>query len=302
MQARPKVSIIIPTYGRIDYLSQAIDSVYQQTYSNLELIIVDDNNPESEFRLATEKIVARKRAEGRELIYLQHDQNRNGSTARNTGFKHSSGEFVGFLDADDMYLPSRIERLEAIMQNAPDNVGGVYTGVELRRKGKTYGYFANACPGNFLVETLACRFRLGTGSNLFLRRSAIESLGGFDEAFWRHQDYEFMVRFFEKYVLAATSEVLVIKNNENFNLPKFSNLLTIKEQYLKKYQYIIQKLPKSEMDYILHSNYKSLGELALKEGLRRESRAMYAMARRYGSLGGRDLLRRVAMWYASWLK
>ncbi len=302
MRVDPKVSIVIPTFGRTDYLSQAIDSVYQQTYTNLELIIVDDNNPDSEFRLATEKVVARKRAEGRELIYLQHDKNRNGSTARNTGIKHASGEFIGFLDADDMYLPSRIERLRAIMHDAPADVGGVYTGVEFRREDKTYGYFADASPGKFLVETLACRFRLGTGSNLFLRRSAIDSLGGFDEAFWRHQDYEFMVRFFEKYFLAATSEVLVIKNNENFNLPKFSNLLTIKEQYLNKYRFIIERLPKSEMDYILYNNYKSLGELALKEGLRHESRAMYSMACQHGALGGRDKLRRVAMWLASCLK
>lgn len=302
MRVLPKVSIIIPTYGRIDHLAQAISSVFRQTYANLELIVVDDNNPNSEFRLATEDVVARKRAEGRELVYLQHDRNRNGSAARNTGLKHSSGELIGFLDADDLYLPNRVERLQTIMQNAPEEVGGVYTGVEFRREEKTFGYFADAIPGNFLVETLACRFRLGTGSNLFLRRSAIETLGGFDEAFWRHQDYEFMVRFFEKYVLAATPEILVIKNNENYNLPEFSKLIAIKEQYLRKYEYLIENLPKAQKDYVLRNNYMSLGELALKEGLRRDSKAMYALARRHGALGGLNMLRRMTMWLVSWLK
>jgi len=59
----------------------------------------------------------------------------------------------------------------------------------------------------------------GTGSNIFIRKSVVDELKGFDEAFLRHQDYEFLVRVFEKYTLEAIPEILVIKNNENLNLP-----------------------------------------------------------------------------------
>jgi glycosyltransferase involved in cell wall biosynthesis len=302
MIATPKVSVIIPTYGRTDFLSQAIDSAYEQTFTDFEILVVDDNDQDSLSRKKTKEIVDRHRAIGREMIYIQHERNRNGAVARNTGFRESSGKYISFLDADDMYYPTRLEEAVAIMDSADGNVGGVYTGVEFRRRGKTYAAFKEVRPGNFLVETLACQFKLGTGSNLFLRRSVVEELGGFDEAFWRHQDYEFMVRFFESYQLAATSAILVVKNNENFNLPEFSISLKIKEQFLRKYRSVIEALPKADQDYIIRSNYVWLGEMALREKRRCESGKMYRIADQCGGSGLREQFRRAVFWLASWLK
>lgn len=298
----PKVSVIIPAYGRTDFLSDAIDSVFTQTLDNYELLIVDDNDPSSHYRAETTKIIERHRVVGREIIYLQHDCNRNGAAARNTGIRNSSGEFISFLDSDDCYFPTRLEQAVATLEREPEHVGGVYTGVEFRRRGKIFNVFKNMPAGNFLVETLACRFKLGTGSNLFLRRKVVERLEGFDESFWRHQDYEFMVRFFEKYDIATIGSELVIKNNENFNLPNFAKLLQIKSQYLVKYQKNIEALPKHEQSFVLRSNYTSLGELALMEGLRCESSEMYAIARHHGDLGLKNHMRRITLWLQSFLK
>lgn len=302
MHAPPKVSVIIPTYGRTDFLSQAIDSVFEQTFTDFELLIVDDNDPYSDLRKETKGIVDRHRARGREIIYLQHDRNRNGAAARNTGFRRSSGEYISFLDADDMYYPRRLEETVAIMDCAERRIGGVYTGVEFRRRGKTFGAFEEVPSGNFLIETLACKFKLGTGSNLFVRRSVVEELGGFDETFWRHQDYEFMVRFFEKYELASTNAILVVKNNQNFNLPGFSKSLEIKEQFLRKYQSVIEALPRADQDFIIQSNYVWLGEMALKEGRRGESGEMYQIAKERGGTGLHEQLRRAVLWLASWFR
>jgi len=127
-------------------------------------------------------------------------------------------------------------------------------------------------------------------------------LEGFDETFLRHQDYEFLARLFERYDMAACREVLVIKNNENLNLPSFEKSLAIKEQYLAKFAKLIESLPFSQREYVLRSNYVWLGELALREGKRAQSTAMYALAARNGGLSLRAQLRRAAFWMRSWTR
>lgn len=297
----PIVSVIIPTFGPTTFLNQAIDSVFEQTFTDLEMIIVDDNGSGSPFRTETEEIVRRNQAQGREIIYIQHDENKNGAAARNSGILRSSGKYISFLDADDFYCPTHLEEAVAIMDRSTPNFGGVYAGVEFRRRGKTYGAFRNPLPGNFLVETLACTFKLGTGSNLFIRRNVIEELEGFDEAFWRHQDYEFMVRFFKKYDLAASNSVSVKKNNENLNLPNFPKSLDVKQKYIEKYRDLIETLPKSDQDYIIRSNYIWLGEMALRDDLRHESKRMYFIASQHGYIGIKNQVRRFILCIRSYL-
>ncbi len=296
------VTVIVPTYGPPTRLSQALDSVFAQTRPASQVIVVDDNDPVTPFRRATEDVVSEQRSKGRELTFIQHASNRNGAAARNTGLQAATGDVISFLDSDDFYLPRRLEIMCEVMESAGEEVAGVYSGVEFRRGGRVFGYFDTAPSGNFLVETLACRFKIGSGSNIFVRRAVIDELGGFDESFWRHQDYEFLVRLFQGYRLEGVDEVLLVKNNENLNFPNFSHSLAIKEQYLDKYRPVIEAQGRTDRDFILRSNYVSMGELALKEGLRAESRAMFRIALDAGPLTPRQWLRRLALWTASWLR
>ena len=109
-----------------------------------------------------------------------------------------------------------MEECVAAMENTDEIFVGVYTGCEFRRNGKTYNTITDVKSGNFLKETLAGTFMFCTGSNIFVRRRVIEELGGFDESFLRHQDYEFLVRLFEHYSLKAIQKVLVIKTTIMF--------------------------------------------------------------------------------------
>ena len=266
MISTPKISVIMPTYGPTRYLSAAITSVRRQTWPNVEFLIIDDNDPETSYRQETAQKVAQYQDSGLNICYLLHDRNKNGAAARNSGIAQATGEYISFLDSDDIYDPRRIEVAVRTMQSADDRIGGFYSGVEFRKKGKVYSTYRDVKPGNFLLETLACTFLIGTGSNLFIKRSIVEELNGFDEAFIRHQDYEFLVRFFEKYDLAASPEILVIKNNENLNLPSFAKSLAIKEQYLEKFAPFVDAMTQYDRDYVMRSNYAWLGELALREG------------------------------------
>lgn len=114
------ISVIIPTYGRADLLGKAIESVLNQTYKELEIIIVDDNPPDSEHREKTNSIVESYLQLGTRVLYLPLEKNMGGALARNEGVNKSSGEYITFLDDDDYYFPSKIERQVSVLEKGFD--------------------------------------------------------------------------------------------------------------------------------------------------------------------------------------
>lgn len=294
------ISVIIPTYGRPRFLKRTIQSVLDQTFQNLEVFVIDDNDPNTTEREETESVMTSFSDE--RLHYLKHLHNLNGSAARNTGIEQARGKYIAFLDSDDEYMPERLEKCFKVMEAADEMVAGVYTGCEFRRSGKTYHTMTEVNAGNYLVDTLACTFNLGTGSNLFIRKKVVDEINGFDPSFLRHQDYEFLVRVFENYTLEAIPEVLVIKNNENVNLPNVEKMIDIKKQYLKKYKKIIQTRTEDEKRYIYHNQYIQIAEAAQKTKKYKLAKQFYAKAKSQSSLTARENLRRIAFWGQNLIK
>lgn len=288
-----KISVIIPTYSKPLFLEKAIQSVQRQSLPEFELIIVDDNNPDTEARALTEELVQKFMDIDNRIKYLKHERNKNGAVARNTGFAVAQGKYISLLDSDDEYMTDRLRKCYDAMEKAPESVAGVYTGCEFRCKGKVYNSYTGVTDGNFLVETLACKFMFCTGSNIFVRKSVVDELNGFDGAFLRHQDYEFLVRVFEKYSLIAIPELLVIKNNENFNLPNLEKQVAIKKQYLEKFKYIIDTLPQKDANYIMHGNYINVAENAMAQNNFKVANEFYSKASQYGGLSAREWFRRI---------
>ena len=96
------VSVVIPTYSRNDVLERAIDGILRQTHQNLDVIVVDDNAPKSEWRASTELLMQKYRNDTR-VRYIQNAQNLGGAGARNEGIKVAKGDYIAFLDDDDEY-------------------------------------------------------------------------------------------------------------------------------------------------------------------------------------------------------
>lgn len=288
-----KVSIIVPTFGKPIFLSNCIESVIGQTFSEWQLIIVDDNNPGTEERNSTAEIVKKYSDKDNRISYIQHERNKNGAVARNTGLAAAQGVYISFLDSDDEYKLDRLLKCFKTMEDAPVNIAGVYTGCEFRKGGKVYHIEKNVTGGNFLKETLACTFMFCTGSNIFVRKSVVDELGGFDEEFLRHQDYEFLVRLFERYDLDAIPEVLVVKNNENFNAPNLEKTISIKKQYVEKFKSLIDALPKVEQNQIYHSQYVGIAEVAMRNRQYSAAQPFYKKARAYGSLSWKEFFRKL---------
>lgn len=116
-----KVSVIIPTYQRADFLTRAIDSVLNQSYKSIEVIVVDDNPENSPYQNATEDIITRLYKDDDRVIYIQNNQNIGGANSRNKGARIATGDYLCFLDDDDIYLPEKIEKqLKYMVENGLD--------------------------------------------------------------------------------------------------------------------------------------------------------------------------------------
>lgn len=297
-----KVSVIIPTFGNIIFLENAINSVLNQTLKEIELIIVDDNDPDTSFRVLTENIVSNYLDSSIKVTYVKHENNRNGAVARNTGISLARGKYISFLDSDDIYYKDRLEKCYNRAENSSISIAGVYTGCEFRKNKKTYNRFKKIKSGNFLIESLACTFMISSGSNLFIKKDVIEELKGFDEIFLRHQDYEFLVRLFKKYSLVAIPEILLIKNNENFNLPNIQKIIKIKEQFLRKFRLIIDTLQIKDQNYILYSHYIYIAEIALTHKEVDISNRYYKESKKHKNLIIKHRFRKIAFTLNNFIK
>ena len=220
---KPLVSVIITTFNNVEYLPRAIESVLHQTYPEIELIVVDDNPPESEARQETEKVMERYP----QALYLKHPENRNGAAARNTGIRSAGGEYIAFLDNDDIYFGDHIRKCVDALEKNPE-YGSVLCGVLKVRSGICWEVVLP--PSGDMVKALfMSETALGTGSNLFARTHLIRKINGFDESFLRHQDIEFGVRLFSQSKVFRIREIQIVKAMDGFsNAPDFERFLKTK--------------------------------------------------------------------------
>jgi len=251
-----KVSVIIPTYKRASMLERAIESVLNQTYNNIEIIIVDDNNQDSEYRIENEKKMFKYNSNNK-VIYLKHEFNKNGAAARNTGIKKATGDYITFLDDDDFFLPTRIEKLVNLMEEN-EVYGGAYSSAAIMTDKKITKLIKAERNGNLKLEMLKTQSFFGTGSNMFFRAEVIKKIGFFDEAFIRFQDLEYMTRFFDENKIINLKEILVVKcNDDRGNIPSYKKLLEAKRIFLNKFRNDITKYKNISND-IYYENYIGL--------------------------------------------
>ncbi|TBX66359.1 glycosyltransferase family 2 protein [Flavobacterium silvisoli] len=234
MITNPLVSVIIPTYKRSDYLMRAIDSVLNQTYKNIEIIVVDDNDNNSESRKLTHQ-----KLEGlindKKIIYLKHESNKGLSAARNTGLLNAKGDYISFLDDDDEFHPQKTEVQLKIFKNSDSNVGLVYSAflridVETRTETIVYPKYK----GN--VRSILGLNHIGPPSMVMCSREAVDKIGGFDVAFRSREDIEFYYRLSEFFTVDYTDEVLMsyyVHSNAMSRIQ--SDKLFFLEKFIEKY-------------------------------------------------------------------
>ncbi|WP_064791770.1 glycosyltransferase family 2 protein [Shewanella woodyi] len=256
------VSTIIPTYNRADNLCRAIDSALNQTHKYIEVIVVDDNDPLSEARAETEYLM-QKYLLNDNVKYVKHLENKNGAAARNTGISASFGKYIAFLDDDDEWEPNKIEKqVEYLKGN--HIYGGCYCLSKKYMGGNKFYSTKYKVEGNLMFDLLSLKSEIYTPT-LLLRKEFVNNIGGFDESFIRHQDFELLVKFFEKYTLGCVPEYLVnIHVDDCQNHPSFQQFEGNKLTFLSKFTEFIAVFPKKKQRAIYQAHYFELFYYAMK--------------------------------------
>lgn len=250
---RPLVSVIIPTYKRPDTLDRAINSVLSQTYPNIEIIVVDDNNPGSEGRALTESKMSHYRGNSK-VLYVKHEKNKNGSAARNTGARVSRGDFVAFLDDDDQFLPKKIESQVSKLLSLSGDWGFCYSKYYTQKNNGKLVPVQEHREGDLYILALKQELCVNAGSNLLIRKSAFNSINGFDETFKRNQDHEFLVRLLKKYKIAYVDTPGLIYSVGTTNVSV--NYIETISYYNKVFKNELEQMSKlDQMDYKNNIDY-----------------------------------------------
>lgn len=202
---RPKVSVIIPTYNRADLLPRSIQSVLDQTYKNLEIIVVDDGS-----RDGTQQRV--RSINDHRLKCARHPKNRGAAASRNTGIELASGKYIAFQDDDDQWLPEKLEKQVHILETTSNKVGMVYSDMWRVSQGKkNYYHSPKFLPSDGIVYKEALAYGvgfIGLQSVLF-RSECFDRIGLFDENLRCFIDLELFIRVSKYYYLYHINEPLV---------------------------------------------------------------------------------------------
>ncbi len=235
------VSVVVPTYKGSEVIARAVDSVLQQSYPEIEIIVVDDNSPDSPERMATE-LAMKRYNDIKNVVYLKHEVNKNGAAARNTGINYSHGEYVAFLDDDDWFLPEKIKIQIGYLQQHPEYEACYCLAQREGKPIETIPY-----QGNVSKELLLMKSRMFTPT-LFFRKQSLLAIKGFDESYRRHQDYEMLLRFFQKGFRIGCVEVILTElgTGGGFNYPTPEKMLEIKNNFLKQFNSAIDLIELSE--------------------------------------------------------
>lgn len=183
-----KFSVIIPTYNRIDLLAKAIESVNNQTFNDFEIIVVNDNPGEKSRvdELVTKFIRVR---------VIHHPISKGGNAARNSGILHSNGEYIAFLDDDDIWLPEKLAlHLKEHEQNPA--AGLVFSNCLYIYNNKNIAdhVYSPKIPSDVIKAMGNAQFCPATSSIVSIKRECVEKCGLFDENLASFQDWDYWFR------------------------------------------------------------------------------------------------------------
>ena len=203
------VSAIIPAYNARNFIQKTLDSIIQQTYANLEIIVVDDGSQDD-----TASVVIANLNKDKRITFLRQP-NLGVAAARNLAIEHSGGEFIAPCDADDLWHPQKIEKQIQCMTVSDGNVGLVYVWTERIDEydqvvsfGKKYDI-----QGNVIKPLLLTNF-VGGGSTPLIRRSCIDKVGNYNLTFKERncqgaEDWEFYLRIAGDFQFKLVPSVLL---------------------------------------------------------------------------------------------
>jgi glycosyltransferase involved in cell wall biosynthesis len=280
----PLVSIVIPAYNSEKYVADAVKSVLQQTYVSREVIVVDDGS--------TDGTAAALKPFSDVVRYL-HQTNRGEPAARNLGIRNARGEYIAFVDADDLWLPEKLARQMAYLAAHP-NCAFVYTDMSTFDEHGVIDpsvkvRFHLTFPTGNIFRPLFYETLFGSGSMVF-RKDCVEKTGYFDEEFLVGSDYEMwlrLARHFEGGVVDMP--LLMYRQHSTMSMRGLGKALwngvpweaAVLKKILRLYPEVPDELGRSFVNQRLSKPYANLAQLHFQQQDHRTARQLFREALRY---------------------
>jgi glycosyltransferase involved in cell wall biosynthesis len=244
-----KISIIIPTYNSASTIEETIASVQQQSFTDWELIIIDDGSQDNTVN------VVQNIAEPRLKLFVY--ENGGVAVARNRGIAKAQGEFISLLDADDLWTSDKLElQLKALKDNPEAGVAYSWTN-PIDEQGKILFLGSRpVCEGNVYGELLQTNF-LSNGSNILSRREAIESIDGFPTDFPTASDWDFYLKLASRWSFAVVPKYQILYRQS------LSSMSSHVEAVMQESCEVLEKAYKIAPVELQSSRNKSLSNLYL---------------------------------------
>jgi glycosyltransferase involved in cell wall biosynthesis len=216
----PLISVIIPAYNAEKTISETIQSLQQQTFSDLEIIVINDGS--------TDKTLELLQSIDEPRLKVFSFENGGLPVARNRGIERATGEFITFIDADDLWTPDKLaDQLAALQQNPQAGVAYSWTAFINEKSEYLYAWEPLYYQGNVYPELLVKNF-ISSGSNILVRKEFIESAGKFDPLLKSAEDWDYYIR------LAARCEFVMVPKYQIL-YRRSSQSMTSKVDVMEKY-------------------------------------------------------------------
>jgi glycosyltransferase involved in cell wall biosynthesis len=200
----PTVSVIIPAFNRPNLLKRAIKSVLRQTFKNFELIIVDDGSTEN-----IKNVVDNFRKTDKRIRYFWQKNSGGPAGPRNVGIQYSKGKYIAFLDADDEWLPTKLEKQIGLFETSKiPNIGFVSCNsivIDMRDNTERCSEIPDS---KKIFEHLLTWSCVNSCSGIVVKKNVFEDIGGFDDSLKMADDWDLCIRIAKKYKFDFIEEPL----------------------------------------------------------------------------------------------
>ena len=207
------VSIVIPTFRRPDLLIRLLQSIQEQTYTDYEVIVVDDCSPN---RNEYTTVIQQASSLFHEFSFLRNESNQGAPYSRNRGIYQAKYDLVALVDDDDEWLPEKLARQVEIFKRETEHVGLVYTWADVIENGERIPLYRSNIEGKCLRQILNTCFI--PSPSVMARKQALEDAGFFDERLPSCQDWDMWTRILTKgYEARVVREVLTLYHRQTSN-------------------------------------------------------------------------------------
>jgi glycosyltransferase involved in cell wall biosynthesis len=275
------VSVVIPAYNSAPYIARTLETVLQQSYRPYEIIVVDDGSTDD-----TPNVLKKYRDR---IIYI-HQDNAGEPAARNTGIRHARGEFIAFLDADDLWLPDKLEVQMDYFEQHPE-VALVYSDMKLFTETgiiheSVKEWLGMSLPSGYVFPQLFAETLFGSGTVVF-RKTCVEQVGFFDESFLVGSDYEMWLRMARRFRFGCVDKpLLMYRHHPTMATRGLGKALQngipwegkVISRILDLYPEVEKELGRSAVRKRLARPYFYLGVSRLDNGHHAEARGLFAQS------------------------